>query len=177
MFFDPVELGQASFGKAPESLNAVDVSPALGKSLALVDAYMAVIAHIDQPVIPPPTIGHDHAGRVNFASDHPLESRRRTVGHDLGVDLSVTLKNAEDRLFEGSSSALARTWTSPDPGRPEVGFISLDDANQKTLLGLTIKKDKPAEDAVEPIDSVAVELNQESGFGGLNVQTEALNDF
>jgi hypothetical protein len=89
----------------------------------------------------------------------------------------VTLKNAEDRLFEGSSSALARTWTSPDPGRSEVGFISLDDAPQKTLLGLTVKKDKPAEDAVEPIDGVAVELNQESGFRGLNVQTEALDDF
>jgi hypothetical protein len=132
MFFDPVELGQASFGKAPKGLNAVDMSPALGKSLALVDANMTVIAHIDQPVIPPPTIGHEHAGRVDFASDHPLEGPRRTVGHDLGVDLSVTLKNAEDRLFEGSSSALARTWTSPDPGRSEVGFISLDDANQTT---------------------------------------------
>jgi hypothetical protein len=55
--------------------------------------------------------------------------------------------------------------------------VGLDDAAQKTLLGLTMKKDKPAEDAVEPIDGVAIELNQESGFRGLNVQTEALNDF
>ena len=157
MFFDPVELGQASFGKAPESLNAVDVSPALGKSLALVDAYMAVIAHIDQPVIPPPTIGHDHAGRVNFASDHPLESRRRTVGHDLGVDLSVTLKNAEDRLFEGSSSALARTWTSPHPGRAEVSLIGLHDPGQPLHLGLAMQENQPAEDAVEPVDGVAAE--------------------
>jgi hypothetical protein len=31
MFFDPVELGQASFGKAPKGFNAVDMSPALGK--------------------------------------------------------------------------------------------------------------------------------------------------
>jgi hypothetical protein len=89
----------------------------------------------------------------------------------------VTIKNAEDPLFKGSSSALARTWTPPDSGRSEVGFISLDDANQKTLLGLTVKKDKPAEDAVEPIDGVAIELNQESGFRGLNVQTEACDDF
>ena len=177
MFFDPVELGQPSFGKAPKGLNAVDMSPALGKSLGLVDADMAVIAHIDQSVITAPTIGHDHAGRVDFASDDPLESPRRAVGHDFGVDLSLTLKNAKDRLFKSSSSALARTWTSSDPGRSEIGFISLDNAAQKTLLGLTVKKDEPAEDAVESIDGIAVELNQESSFGGLNVQAEAINDF
>ena len=40
-----------------------------------------------------------------------------------------------------------------------------------------MKGNQPAEDAVEPVDDVAVEPQQKGRLAGLNVQTEVLHDF
>ena len=76
----------------------------------------------------------------------------------------------------GSSSALARTWTSPQPGRAEAGLIGLHDPGQTLHLGLVMQENQPSEDAVEPVDGVAVEPQQKGRLGGFDVQTEAPHD-
>ena len=72
VFFDAIKLGQPPLGKAPEGLDAVDVGPAPGKRLGLVDADMAVVAHRDQAVIAFPRIGQKAAGGIDFSPDYPL---------------------------------------------------------------------------------------------------------
>jgi hypothetical protein len=57
----------------------------------------------------------------------------------------------------GSSSALVRTWPSLYPGRAETGLIGPHDPGQSLHLELAVQENQPAEDAVEPVDGVAIE--------------------
>lgn len=68
-------------------------------------------------------------------------------------------------------------WASPHTCRDEVSLIGLHDPGQPLFLGMAMKGNQPAEDAVEPVDDVAVEPQQKGRLAGLNVQTEVLHDF
>jgi len=59
--FDAVELGQASFSKAPEGFDPVDMSAAIGEGFLFVNAHMFVVADIDQAIIS--TASHRSRGR------------------------------------------------------------------------------------------------------------------
>ena len=67
--FDAVELHEATFGKAPECLDAVDMRFAFDQGSSFLDADMLVIAHINQPVVADPLIGVQDAGRINSAAN------------------------------------------------------------------------------------------------------------
>ena len=66
----PVELGQASFGEAPEALDAVDVVVALGEMIAAVaNASVLGIAQVDQAVVAGQTVGEDFALQANMPAN------------------------------------------------------------------------------------------------------------
>ena len=96
---------------------------------------MLVVADIDQAIVTAPIIGENHTGRIDLAAQDGMESAGRTIGHDLGVDASLSLIDAEDRLLEGAATALAGTGTTTQASRPEVAFIGFDDANEAAQLG------------------------------------------
>ena len=67
---NPVEFGQPSFDKAPERFDPVDVIGTPGKFiLTMVDPKMFVASHVDQAIIPSPSIGVNETFRIGLAPD------------------------------------------------------------------------------------------------------------
>ena len=62
--FDAVELHEATFGKAPECFDAVDVSFAFDQGSGFLDADMFVITHIHQSIIADPLVSVQYTGRI-----------------------------------------------------------------------------------------------------------------
>lgn len=64
---DPVELGQTSFGEAPERFDPVDVIGIPGEFiLSMMDPEMLVESHVDQAVVPAPSVGVNEALRIGL---------------------------------------------------------------------------------------------------------------
>jgi hypothetical protein len=82
--FDAVELGQASFSKAPEGFDPVDVSAAIGEGFLFVNAHMFVVVDIDQAIITWPAIGE----KALCGSIQPRMMARR-VSWEQSVMISV----------------------------------------------------------------------------------------
>ena len=98
-----IELGEPSFGVAPERLNAVDVVFAPCEFVvAVVDPEVLVKADVDQAVIATPTIGMDDGARVDLAPDHCLQRGFGAIGDDFGVDLALAFQDTEDDGLAGS---------------------------------------------------------------------------
>src|ERR1700687_842513 len=101
-----VELSQATFGEAPETLDAIDMILAQSKLMSLV-VYpeMFLISHIDQSVVAGPAIGMDDRFQADAAQNGLAERLAATVGDDLGVDIAVALEDAKDDGFTRSATA------------------------------------------------------------------------
>ncbi len=86
---------EATLSKASERLNAVNMGCALHEFLVtVVDAVVAVKAHIHQPIVATPAIGVDHRSRVNFTSDDALQVLFRATRHDFRVHLAAAFEQA-----------------------------------------------------------------------------------
>src|SRR3989344_1160950 len=72
----------------------------------MVDPKVFVESYINQSVITPPFIGVDYALGAN-PSDNLLQGWFVAFGHNLCVNSAVSLKDAKDRLFVGTSAAFA----------------------------------------------------------------------
>ena len=99
--FDAIELGQASFRKAPEGFNPVDVSTAIGEGFLFVNAHMFVVADIDQAIISWPAIRAKDALRIDPAPDDGSQGLLGAVSDDLGINFSLALEDAEDLVVCG----------------------------------------------------------------------------
>ena len=165
-----LELRQPDLGEAPEAFDAVDVDGAFGELVAgVIDAEVA-IAEIDQTVVATPAIGVDDGAEVDPAADDALEGWLRAVRDDLGVDLAVTLEDAEDDgLAVGATPAPAL-----DPACPEEALVDLDDPEQRTL-GLAGNQDVFPQAAVEPVHGVAVQTAQRRRLEGCQIGGEVTN--
>ena len=106
--FDAVELGEPSFGEAPEGLDAVDMhTVALGEfMLAVVDPQMLVVADIDESVVAAPAVGVDDAFQRHLALDDGLQRGFFAIRHDLGIHPAMPLEDAKHRLLERAATAL-----------------------------------------------------------------------
>lgn len=67
---DAVELRQPALGEGPEALDAVDMHAVLGEMPGFVDAQMAVVADVHQPVVAAPSVAHQHRVKRHLASDN-----------------------------------------------------------------------------------------------------------
>jgi hypothetical protein len=175
--FDAIELGQTAFGKTPKGFDAVDVDAAGSESFGLVNAHMFVVADIDQTVVAAPIIGENNAGRIDIAAQNGVESGGRAVGHDLGVDAALTFIDAKDRLLESAATTAASAWTTAQPGRAEVTFIDLDDADKTAQLGKLIGKNQATKKGVVAINGVAIKAQKHSCFRRLDVEAKAFDEF
>ena len=128
-FRQALELGQPDFGQAPEAFDAVDMNGSFRKLVAgMFDADVAR-AEIDEAVVAAPATGVDDGARVHPAADNPLQGGLRAVRDDLGIDVALPLKDAEnDRLAVGAAPPPAL-----HSARPEEALVNLDDPNQPPL--------------------------------------------
>jgi hypothetical protein len=102
---DAIELLQATFGKAPEALNAVDMMRARHELvLTVMDSEMFGIPDINQPVITAPTVAIDDSVEGDATAHNGLQSTLFAVRHDLRVDAAVTFEDAEDNGLARSSA-------------------------------------------------------------------------
>jgi hypothetical protein len=132
---DFVELLEPTLGIAPEALNAVDVMLAPDKLvLPVIDSEVLRVSDIDKAIIASPAVRVDDRFRSHSTANNGLKRGFLAIRHDLGVDASVTLEDAEDnRLATGSTASLAK-----DATRAEVGFINFDFATRKGQSALAL---------------------------------------
>ena len=175
--FDAVELGEPAFGEAPEGFNTVDVGAAFGEGLLLVDAHMLVVADIDQAVVSRPSIGADDALRIDPAPDDGPQGVLGTIGDDFGIDLSLTLEDAEDGLFEGSPAPQSRQGASPDPAGTKVTFINLHHSSKRPAPVHPLQGDQEPEALVKGVHRLAIQLQKSGCLRRCKIQTKAFHYF
>ena len=80
------ELGKPGFGKAPETLNAVDMRLPSNKFVfPMVHSEMFLVSQIDQSIISSPSIRVNNALQVNTSPDNALEGVPTAIRHNLSV--------------------------------------------------------------------------------------------
>ena len=123
----PIELLEPAFGKAPEGFDPIDMDLSFEGELVLsvIDPEMFVIAHIHQSVIAGPSIGVDHTADIHLATDNSLQGLFPGIGNDLGINLSLTKKDSEDRLLASSASSFELSSKSTLSGGAEITLIQL----------------------------------------------------
>jgi hypothetical protein len=107
--FDAVELHEATFGKAPECFDAVDVSFAFDQGSGFLDADMFVITHVNQSIIADPLVSVQYTGRIDSTANDLLERPLATIRNNFSVDSAAPFIDAKDRLLAGGSSL--SSWT------------------------------------------------------------------
>ena len=156
-FLDPTESEQARFGKTPEALNPIHMDSASDKFiLPMIDSKMFAIAHIDQPIVPTPSIRIDHTVKGNLATNNRLQCGFPAVSNEFGVDLPIALENAKDDRFAVGSTAPFPLDTSC----AKIRFIHFDLAC-KRRLSFTEFCDSFSKSLHIPVDRVAVQPSQE----------------
>ena len=93
-----VVFAQDAFCLIPKILNAVNVVPAVGKFLGMVDAVMDKTAYV-QLVVAAQAIGINNTVRHDFLFDNSHQSIGLGIIHDNGINPSVAFQNAEDNHF------------------------------------------------------------------------------
>ena len=162
VFHHPPELGEACFGVAPKTFDAVDVVRPAGEFvLPVFDAEVFVMAHIDKPVVSPPSVGVDDAGNLGLAQNDAPERGFGTTGDDFGVDIALAFEEAEHDGFDAGAAAAAPAHAF----RPEVRFVHFDDAGLPchfpALLG-----ERLAQEHVVTVDRVYVEPAKQRRLAG-----------
>lgn len=89
------------------------------------------IIRLHHPLTVPaaPAVGADDAVQGDFSTNRRGKHGFGAVGHDLGVDLALTLEDAED----GRLAARATPGLALDATRAKVRLIDLDDARELTF--------------------------------------------
>lgn len=94
------EPGEATFGIAPEALDAVDMGPPVSEFIAaMIDPEVLPIADIDQAVITAPAVGIDDAFRGHLSPYNRLQRGFGAIRDDFCIDFPVTFENAKDDSF------------------------------------------------------------------------------
>src|SRR6516162_2097527 len=168
VFGHAFELGEADLGEAPEAFDAVDVHRAVGKLVvSMIDAQVAV-AEIDQAVVAAPAIGVDDGRDIDAAPDNALQRGSGAVRHDLGVDLSGALEDAEhDGLAVGAPATLAADVAGTEPA-----LIDLDDTEQRTLR-FAGRHDALPQATIQPVHGIAVQPTELGGLQGRRISCKA----
>ena len=172
-----IKLCQAAFCKAPECFDTVDVDRFFRKMSGFVDAEVFVVPHIHQSVIAFPAVGMDNTLRRNLAPDDGLKRFGRAVRDQLCVNGSITLIDAEDRLFKRAPSPFSGAWPLTNPGGAKKTFINLNHTEYLLFFGYLVEINQPPEGQKVPIHGFSVQLQEQSGSGSVNVDAKAFNDF
>ncbi len=127
----PSKVCEPGFGEPPEAFNSIDMGGTRNKLvLPMIHPKVFPIPDVDEAILASPTVGIDDALQGHLSSNDALKSVFRAIRNDLGVDLSVSLEQAEDDGFSERSAA-----SFPfDPSGSEEGFVHFDLPGQGRLL-------------------------------------------
>ena len=110
MFSDAVKLFQATLCVAPERFNAVDMPVSIRKLiLAVMHPEVLVKTNFDQSIIAAPAIRMKRRAGLHMPPENGLQRVFRTVRHDFGIDLALTLQQPKHDGLGISSATLPAT--------------------------------------------------------------------
>lgn len=175
--FDPVELGESALGEAPEALNAIDVDTVTGKLvLGVVHSEVLVVAHVDETVVAAPPVRVDDGVERHLPADDGTQRGSGTVGDNLGVDSTVPLEDAEDRLLQGTTTTLELPVVTLDSARSKVALVELN-LTDKLRQFIHLQRVDETSKAAEPeINRIPVDSGQLCRFRGLNIHAKVVNE-
>jgi len=160
VFLDPIELGEPPLRERPERFDAVNVGTvAFGKFVPVVpEADMPVVSHVDQSMISAPGIRVDGAFEGNLPGDDFMQGFSLAVRDNLGVDPTIALVDAEDRL--PVSAAPAAGGDAPGMAGAEVALVNFNPPLELPELSRLMGVDRSAKKLVVAIDSIAVDAQK-----------------
>ncbi len=92
-------------------------------TLTMMDPKMFIGSHVDQAILPSPSVGVNEALRIGPAPDDRLENCLARIGNNFRVDPIAALQKSEDDRFATGASAppppgfgAVRSRTRPLPG-------------------------------------------------------------
>ena len=167
---NPVIFLQATLGKAPEVLNAIDVSAPPIRKLAVPMANSIMPIAIDnEPVIAPPPVGVNRtAGADPLPNNRPQLGLRGIVDH-LGPDSPASFEQPDDGDFRRAPPPAAL----PFPAK--VTFIDFHFPGQARGHRFLMGGDLDPEEPVEPVDRIAIESGQPGRLGSGQVLRKMLD--
>ncbi len=105
--------------------------------LPMIDSVMFTVTDINQPVLTAPAIRVDNRRERDATANNGLQSGFLTVRYDLGIDLVITLEQAEDNGFTtGSATTLAS-----HPASTEVRLVNFNLAVSERRLTFALFTD------------------------------------
>jgi len=167
-----IELGESTFGKAPEGLDSIDMMLSLGELVvAVVDPKMFVKTDIHQSVVAAPTVGVDDAADVGFASDDGLQRGFGGIGDNFRVDAIAAFEQTED---DGLAIRATPTFAAY-PSGTEVGFVGFKLAGQRRALKTPLVH--AASDAqINVVDRTHRYTRERGAFSGGQIQRKVANN-
>ena len=117
---DAIVAAQMALGLVPEVLDAVDVVSPVGELLAMVDAHVAELGHVEH-VVGLETVAIDHGIGLYARPDDREERFRSNVWDDHRMDLAAPLEQSED----GNLAASAAPPFALAPPPAEITLIDL----------------------------------------------------
>ena len=168
---DSAQSGQTGFGVAPKRLDAIDVTASPGEFIGTVVDPVMLIALKNQAVVSAPPIGENDAfvDRRDMALNHLEEFSFRTIGQGGTNDSATSFEQADNwdlPRCSTPSNAADSSWS-------EVAFfIHFHTPGKRRCLGICQFNNPPAEQAVNAMRSVLVDLGKAACFERLNISAE-----
>ena len=157
-----VELCHAAFCKAPECLDDID----FGGFFRFADTRILVVPDVHQPVVAPPSFGLNDVIEGNFALDKGAKRLCPGSWDQFGVYGAVALIDAENGALEAPLDFCGGANTLFNAGKTHVFLV-------RELMGVN---QAPKRQKV-PVHGLSVQLQEQGGFGRVNVDAKAFNQF
>ena len=171
---DTSQPSQTGFGVTPKRLDAIDVTSSSGEFIGTVVNPIMLVAFENQAVVSAPPIGENDAfvDRRDMSLNHLEEFSFRTIGQGGTNDSSTSFEKADNwdlPRCSTPSNAAHSSWS-------EVAFIDFHTPGKRCCLRIGQFNNPPAEQAVNAMRRVLVDLCQEACFERLNISAEQLQN-
>ncbi len=119
-------------------------------TLTMMDPKKFIGSHVDQAILPSPSVGVNEALRIGPAPDDRLENCLARIGNNFRVDPIAALQKSEDDRFATGASAPP----PPDSVRSEVGLVRFQGSDQGRLSFAGFRKPlpDPRDDRIHGLD-------------------------
>jgi hypothetical protein len=163
---------EARLGITPKPFDPVDMAAGSNKfSDSVIDSQMLGVAQVYKTIIRTPAVAVDDAIQADFASNDALKRVSRHIRHNLGVDFSFALVDAEYDRFATSTTS-ANTFGPPSS---EVGLVDFYMTGERGLV-LAVFGDSSADGHKVGVDCVAAQAGQFGDLGGVKIQAKELEN-
>jgi len=166
------ELGQSHLGYTPEVLNAIDMRlPGNEFISAMVHTIMSSIPQIHKAIVGMESVTVDDAVQGYLPSYNGLKGLPGAIRDDLGVDLSLPLKDSKNRGLTSSST----TSLAPYPPGSKIRFVHLDLA-RKGRLAFALLSHSLSKGLHNPVHTVPAHTGEFCNFRGFKIHGKILHN-